>query len=299
MAPRVTFIIVNYRAAALVRLAVEALRPVVADGLAEVTVVDNAGGEDELDALRALPNCTLIANGENLGFGRACNQGIERSQAEFVWLLNPDAEVDAATINAVLAAMDAHPRLGAASPPLVDGTGKPQRAGQSDPSPSNYWRHYSLVSDFRNPPLPRPGQVDWLCGASLCLRRTALLSLGGAAFDPSFFLYFEDADLCRRLRRADWGVELIDCAPARHRAQQSSGGSPQAKRATLEHFYRSFLTYAARWMSAEEQRRLKRTIALDMRLRLLALGLRRGMPPAMRQARRDAYRAIAELVRGK
>src|SRR5690606_20581693 len=86
--------------------------------------------------------------------------------------------------------------------------------------------------------------TDWLIGATLCLRRAALSCLASPPFASHYFLYFEDADLCRRLREADWDVALVPEAQAMHEAQQSSGSSPASKRATLIHFFRSFLHYA-------------------------------------------------------
>jgi GT2 family glycosyltransferase len=175
--------------------------------------------------------------------------------------------------------------------------------------------------------------TDWLMGASLCLRRSWLEKLplidspessattskpppmiSGqqtrlrpkeegttdiplALFDPRYFLYFEDADLCRRLRDVGCRIALLPGAePVRHLAQQSSAHSPDTKRATLVAFYRSLLQYADRWWLPADRAALPRSIRRDLRLRLLLLPVRRNIPADLRTARRTAYREILGLL---
>jgi N-acetylglucosaminyl-diphospho-decaprenol L-rhamnosyltransferase len=299
----VSFLLVNFRSAGDCRRAVESIQSLGLEErgvAAEIAVVDNASGDDSLATLRPMDGILLIENDRNAGFGAACNLAIAATTGAIVWLVNPDAFFESDIVSPMLAAFRERPRLGAASPTLHfgDAAKTPQEAARDDPSPENYWRHYSMFSNWKRgggSPRPEPSAqpeflpADWLMGASLALRREALNALGEPPFDERFFLYFEDADLCRRLRVAGWEIGLLRGLSIGHLSQRSSGG---AKRRTLVAFFESLLAYAAKWMSETERARLRRRIATDIRLRWLASWVR---PKA--EERRAAYREILGMLR--
>lgn len=175
-----------------------------------VIVVDNASTDDSAAMIaREFPAVQLIRNAENVGFARANNQGLRASAGHYVLFLNSDTRVPRGALSALVGFMDAHPDAGACSPRLAraDGSTQPFAFG-GDPTPTYLcargWMRliqHRAVHDWET----RESQsVDWVSGACLLARRDAVLQVGG--FDENFFMYFEDNDLCLRMRRAGWKI---------------------------------------------------------------------------------------------
>jgi len=196
-------------------------------------VVDNASADGTVAMLRGeFPAVTVIANVTNRGFAAGCNQGIRATTEPFVLLLNPD------TLNPPLAAlvafMRANPDTGACGPRILDATGKTQVTCRRFPT---WWRMSLAELGIRCFYLiQHPGaDVDQLIGACLILRRTALDAVG--LLDERFFLYFEEVDLCLRLRQAGWRVRYLSEATVTHLGGKSTGP------ADLRHRYESLFTF--------------------------------------------------------
>ena len=228
----ISALLVNYRCHAQTLVAVDS---VLADcPAAQVIVVDNSESEAEAAALQArLPTAvTLRVSPTNLGFGRACNLALQEARHDRILLLNPDAWLLPGCLEVLGAELDRHPQAGAVSP-------------------MSYW---DADRTWRLPPnlLPLAGwdaamawaeRVPWwrdlverryetwverchadtrgtaqamLSGGHMLIRRTALEAAGGL-FDPAYFMYFEDAELCLRLRRAGWQLRMQPRAAVVHR----------------------------------------------------------------------------------
>ncbi|HHU58355.1 MAG TPA: glycosyltransferase, partial [Bacteroidales bacterium] len=122
--PRLSVIIVSYNCAAFLGLTLHALLWKKQDGL-EVLVVDNASSDDTAALLRSrFPQVELVLNAENVGFGRACNQGMERARGEYLLMLNPDTYVPEDLCERVVDFMDQHPDGGAMGVRMLDGRGR-------------------------------------------------------------------------------------------------------------------------------------------------------------------------------
>jgi hypothetical protein len=183
----------------------------------EIVVVDNASADGTVEMVRQeFPSVTLIANDANLGFAAGNNQAIRATHEPFVLLLNPDTEVQAGALGALLEEFGEDERVGAVAAQLVLPDGSIQPSCRSFPEPSalfsdalglarlfprsttfgryrmTYWDH-----DSRR-------EVDQPMASALALRRSALGEVG--LFDESFPLYFNDVDLCYRLRQAGWKI---------------------------------------------------------------------------------------------
>jgi GT2 family glycosyltransferase len=158
-------------------------------------VVDNASADDTLARLKPLP-CRVIASPENVGFGRGNNLGFAASSGRYIYLLNPDARlVQSDSLAALCRRLDGEPRWGMA------GTLIRAADGQSESPPATSYpgaRH--VRRDFSK----LPGNIAWIMGASMFIRRELYEKLGG--FDPGFFLYSEETDFCLRLR--ELGFEI-------------------------------------------------------------------------------------------
>ena len=190
----------------------------------EVLVVDNGSSDDSEQRLREqLPNVELIQSGRNLGFGGGCNIGISlaiQRGAKYVWLLNNDATVSLRTLSEMVSLADARPRIGAVGAVIHDADGS---------EGIQCWGG-GIVNTWlgRSRPNLTPGALDYLTGACLLLRVDALSQIG--LFDEKrYFMYWEDVDLCFRLRRAGWELAVADRTKVWHEASSSLGlGSPQA-----------------------------------------------------------------------
>ncbi len=215
----------------------------------EVAVVDNASADRTLDTVRAaFPAATVVANAENAGFARACNQGLRCTTAPLVLFLNPDAELTEGALPALVARLEATPGAAAAGPLTRNPDGTVQVSTGPDLGILSEWRQRRLVRGVaaRRPAAlaeaealhARERDVDWVSGACLLARRQDLLAVGG--FDERFFLYEEDADLCRRLRSRGRRVLFTPAATVRHRL-----GASMARRSALARleYHRSHLLY--------------------------------------------------------
>jgi len=247
----VTVVVVSFEAreallAALASVRAHAGLPV------ETIVVDNASADGSAEAVRAaFPDALVIANPENVGFARACNQGWRVARAPFVLFLNPDAELLPGALPAFLAFVQRRTDAGAAGPRTRSGDGSIQVSTGPDLGLVSEWRQRRLVLGVaRREPwalaqaealYAREHEPGWVSGSCLLARRTALEQVSG--FDEGFFLYEEDADLCRRLRRAGWSVAFTPDAEIRHQLGRSMSSVP--RRARLE-YHRSHLRYYAK-----------------------------------------------------
>lgn len=222
---RVAVIVVNYGTADLAATAVESV--LAADhGATEVEVhlVDNASPGDDAARLRARAETDwgtrvrFRPETENHGFARGNNvvlHDLDRRESppEFVFLLNPDAEVRGDAIRILAEFMAATPKAGAAGVQMLDGRGEPTTGAFLFPT---IWSEVEKTVNFGPvtralgryrvplPPDHPAGEVDWVSGAAVMFRFTALREVG--FFDPGFFLYYEEVDLMRRLKQAGWEV---------------------------------------------------------------------------------------------
>jgi GT2 family glycosyltransferase len=247
-APRVAVVIVSFEAREALLASLESLRLRPSIPI-ETVVVDNASSDGSADAVRAgHPTALVIANPENVGFARACNQGWRASRAPCVLFLNPDAEVTPGAVETLARLLEERPGVGAAGPRTRGSDGTIQVSTGPDLTPSAERRQRRLVLGVarREPEAlaeaealhAREHEADWVSGSCLAIRRTALEAVSG--FDEDFFLYEEDADLCRRLRAAGWRVVFTPAAEVRHRLGASMGRA--RRRARLE-YHRSHLLY--------------------------------------------------------
>jgi O-antigen biosynthesis protein len=170
-----------------------------------IIVVDNASTDDSINELTAWPQAELLQLSENTGYAGGANRGIRESTAPIVVVLNPDVELDADFGRALLRVFSSDLDLGAAGAKLrFPESGYVQHAGGNVAWPALTTSHFGeRQADDGSYDAPRA--VDYVTGAALVLRRTAFDEIDG--FDESFFpAYWEDVDLCFRLRNAGWDV---------------------------------------------------------------------------------------------
>jgi GT2 family glycosyltransferase len=200
-----------------------------AAGLAhETVVVDNDPGDRALEAIaRDFPGVRGIANAENVGYARAINQGLAATRGEFVLAMNPDCVLERGSLAALIGYLRAHPRTAVVGPRILDSDGALQYSARSFPDhltflfnryslltrlfPGNRFSRRYLLTDWDHASVR---EVDWVSGACLMVRRSAIAQVGG--MDEAYFMFNEDVDWCRRMKLAGWAVTYVPEARVVH-----------------------------------------------------------------------------------
>ncbi len=212
---KVSIIIVNYNVRYFLEVCLHSVYRALDNINGEVIVVDNNSVDDSCDMVRKqFPQTVLIENTANTGFSRANNQGFAVAKGEYILFLNPDTVVPEDFFGKMLDYMDRHPEAGGIGPRLIDGKGQyAPDSKKSFPTLSvAIFKATGINKLFPRSPLfnkyyaPQIGEwetaaVEVLSGCCMMMRREAILAAGGA-FDEDFFMYFEDGDLCYRIRKA-------------------------------------------------------------------------------------------------
>jgi GT2 family glycosyltransferase len=223
-----SILVVNWNVRELLR---ECLRSALEDGgiapaRLELVVIDNDSRDGSVEMVRAeFPQLPLIANADNVGFGRANNQALPLCHGRYVLLLNPDTRVLPGALAALVRHMDETPAAAVMGCRLLNADGSMQRwTGGAYPRLANLVSHYFFL-DRLLPPRWRPMplyldrdvqhdiEVDWVSGAVMMLRADRL---GGQLFNPHYFMYGEDMELCHRLKQAGGRVVYTPVASIVH-----------------------------------------------------------------------------------
>jgi GT2 family glycosyltransferase len=236
-----SILIVSYNTRHLLADLFAALRRAAAGIDVQYVVVDNASSDDSVEWLRAhCPDIDLIVNDRNIGFGRANNLSVPLLKGRYVLLVNTDAFVAPDTLEKTLAYMDAHPRCGVLGVKLVGSDGALQPSCRYFPTPWNlFLTQTGLNRLFKNARLVDDmdwdhasiRQCDWVPGCYYLTRREIVGRFG--LFDPRYFLYYEEVDHCRELKRAGWEVTYFPDTSVVHlggESAKSAGPITQAGR---------------------------------------------------------------------
>ncbi|WP_226841283.1 glycosyltransferase [Acidithiobacillus ferrooxidans] len=222
--PAVYIILLNWNSAAYTLRCMRAVA-LLRGGQAQVMVVDNGSEPADLERLRSGIArwgfaVELVETGRNLGFGGGCNAGIrlalERG-AKFVWLLNNDAVPHPDALQAMLRVMEGDAQIGAVGSVIYD-LERPERVQTW--GGGRVWRWAGVARHHRRSVAAR--RLDYLTAASILLRREAL-ERTGLFDDDTFFMYWEDADLCFRLRAQGWKLAVARDAVIWHQRSSSLG----------------------------------------------------------------------------
>ncbi len=248
---QVTAVVVAYDSAAVLPACLASLPP----GLRRL-VVDNASTDGSAEAAAAA-GAEVIRLDRNLGFGRAANLGLGAATTRYGLLLNADARCALGMVEALVAAAGRYPEAGLLSPMIRTPEGQLQfgRAGL-------FGRRH------RTPPVPPEGDccAPYAGGAAFLFPLEAFRAVGG--FDPALFLYYEDDDLCLRLRRAGHSLIYVRAAALEHLSGRSSASSPRLQRAKEWHmaWSRCHVEAKHRGRPAAVVRALAEVAALSARL---------------------------------
>ncbi len=247
----------------------------------EVVLADNGSTDGSPERAASRDRVTLVPTGRNLGYGGAANVGAAGAREPWLLVANPDIRFSPGSVDVLIEAAEAWPKAGAWGPAILTPQGDLYPSARALPSlgrgighalagwwwPSNPW----TASYRREREAPVEGEAGWLSGSCLLLRREAFEQVGG--FDPDFFMYFEDVDLCDRLGRAAWASVYVPTAVVEH------GGGHATKRAPklmLRAHHSSAYRYLARRYPGARHAPLRLLLALGLFARyLLSLASRR------------------------
>jgi GT2 family glycosyltransferase len=276
---QIAAVIVNYNSGAELADALDSVATELTGAAWEAVVVDNASSDLSWQVAESFgPNVRLLKNGENLGFGRAVNQGVRTTDAPLLLILNPDCRLLAGAVAAMRTELEAHSGCALVGPRILDPDGGVQGSARGDPDmltgvfgrrgtvrrlfPGLRVSARNVVTDEAISSGRPSVAVDWVSGACMLVRREAFDAVQG--FDEQYFLYWEDADLCRRLRARGYHVRYVPAATAVHRVGQSSRTAPAASiRAFHASAYRYYATHVA--PAAFSPRRLLARVLLAAR----------------------------------
>lgn len=221
----------------------------------EIIVVDNGSTDKPVEMVKSLPTTNhqspitlrLITNEENLGFAKGNNIGIKEAKGEYIMLLNSDTIVKEGAIEKLLETFTKQAdNVGAISPLLLNSDGSVQKdpCYLKFPSPLLVLFYYNRILKtvalklfpkllFSVVDFSKPSLVDQLPGAAIVIRKKVLDEIGG--FDEEFEIYFEDSDLCMRMKKAGYLLLLEPLARVVHLGRQSI--KPLVAKEGIEKFY--------------------------------------------------------------
>ena len=243
----------------------------------EVFVVDNHSSDGSLlQVQNEFPQVRLLRNDENHGFAKACNQAIAVAASPYILLLNPDTEFHGPVIRELIAFLNESKETGVVGPRLLNSDESLQGSARGFP---NVWTAFFGRSSFLTKLFPenrmsrvnvpalqaglmQPVEVDWVSGAAMLVRVDAVKQVG--LLDESFFLFWEDADWCYRMKQSGWKVYYYPQVDLVHHVGKSVDS--QRLRSVIE-FHRS----AYRWY---RKYRVDESWSLNNLIAILGLNVR-------------------------
>lgn len=235
----------------------------------DVVVVDSAS---PTGPPRVPDGVTLLEAGGNLGYGKAANLGASGSTGEWLVVANPDVQWEPGALDELLAAAARWPQAGCLGPAIRTPQGQLYPSARAFPSlgrgighaalgpfwPGNPWTRSYRAEEGR----PVEGTTGWLSGSLMLLRRQAWEQVGG--FDPKYFMYCEDMDLCRRLAEAGWQNVYVPTAVITHVGGHATRG---ASRQMLREHHRALYTYLSEHYRGARWAPLRAVLALGLAAR--------------------------------
>jgi N-acetylglucosaminyl-diphospho-decaprenol L-rhamnosyltransferase len=252
--PRWAAVVVNYESGDLLAECVDALRADDSAGPVDIVVVDNGSADGSVATLRTRhPYVTVMEPHANLGYGRAANLGVAATRSPFVLVCNPDTRLAPGSARAVLDAFANDAGIAVVGPHIVNPDGTTYPSARTAPgagtavghallgriAPNNRFSRAYRQSDAAT---DRPRDVDWVSGAALWFRRTALDGVGG--WDERYFMFLEDVDVCRAVTTAGGRVRYEPGATVTHAVGASRSRAPV--RSVVDH-HKAAYRYLDKW----------------------------------------------------
>ena len=252
----ISIVIVNYRVPEYLRETLRSIEQAEMSDRTEVIVVDNASGDESQKIITSeFPSTRWIQLKHNIGFGKACNVGVQNARGSYILLLNPDTMISRNTLSVACSFMQSHPDIGLIGPKILNPDGTLQASCKRGfPTPSVTFYHFSGLSrlfprsrrfgrynlTFLDADTSAP--VDAVSGSFMFMPRILFLQIGG--FDERFFLYGEDLDLCYRIKESGHAVWYHPATQIIHRKGKSSAKSILRSRIA---FYEAMILFSRKY----------------------------------------------------
>ncbi len=229
----------------------------------EVIVVDDASTDGSGVLLPAIRGVRYLANDRNSGFIASCNRGAGAAQAEYLYFLNNDTQVQRQWLDPLVEHLDANPRAGMVGSKLLFPDGRLQEAGarlRRSTMATGGELFGELIGIGASPQLQQytvDREVEYCSGASILVRSALFANVGG--LDPRYApAYFEDADLAYKIRAAGYKVVYVARSEVVHHLSASAGSTPDAKQQLVA---RNSALFSEKWQPELEKNRRIRLIA--------------------------------------
>ena len=242
---QLSIIIVNYRSEGYLKGCIASIYNKINNYSFEIIVVNNDPEMVETRLIASLPagrDIKIINNKKNLGFGSANNIGAKQAQGEYLLLLNPDTQIETSNFEEMLERILKDGNVGAIAPKLVTEEGKvqPWCAGKEPTLKRLIKNNFGIIESKKIWESQDEISADWVSGAVLLVKKEIFEKVNG--FDENFFMYFEDLDLCQKIRQAGFGVLYYPRAQVLHYGGQSRESFFQQKK----QFFKSMLYFYKR-----------------------------------------------------
>jgi GT2 family glycosyltransferase len=239
-APDLSILIVSYNTRHLLSSCLQSLAAACQRHSYEAIVADNASSDDSVEMLRRdWPGVHVIEMGSNTGFARANNRAMAEARGRYFLLLNSDTNALGNSLDRLIDFLDATPSAGVAAPRLLNSDLTDQGTARAFPTPAAaiFGRKSAITRLFPHNPWTKrymlgraheggdPFSVDWVSGAGMMVSRLVVDRVGG--LDEGFFMHWEDADWCRRIKDAGWAVYCVPVSEVVHhegKSEQMYGG---------------------------------------------------------------------------
>lgn len=213
---KLSIIIVNYNVKYFLEQCLCSVKKAIKELQAEIIVVDNASSDGSMEYLLAMfTDITFIDNPKNVGFARACNQGLKQAKGAYILFLNPDTIVSEDCLTQCINFLEADSQSGACGVQMLDGSGRflPESKRAFPSLQTSFYKLSGLTRLFPhskrfaryylgNISENKDQQIDVLSGAFFMVKKEVLSKTGG--FDEQFFMYGEDIDLSYRIQQAGY-----------------------------------------------------------------------------------------------
>lgn len=255
----VSVIIVNYNGLDVIVNCLASIFDGEPNAALEVIVVDNASTDGSPEIIRQkFPQVRLFQQSQNLGFGAANNIGVKQAQGQYLFLLNSDTLLTENIFPTLIAKLEHFPELGIVGPRLRNPDGSFQLSTAYEIGLWGEFRTLSEVRKYRQPQ-NRPALakqygtdqwVDIVVGAAMFMERSLYEKVGG--FDETFFMYFEESDLCQRVRNLGYKIlytpEVSVIHIGGHSVAQSAGEMAAEYRRSQRYYYQKHRPHWEQWI---------------------------------------------------
>jgi N-acetylglucosaminyl-diphospho-decaprenol L-rhamnosyltransferase len=296
---KLSICIANYNSGQLLSACLDSIERFSPSCAYEVIVVDNNSKDGSQEAARNRAGVTLVQNRKNTGFASANNQAFACSHGDYLLLLNADTEIQSGSLDNLLQCADVYPKAGLITAKLLNPDGTPQVGFNVRRLPNLLSAFCQLVlidEIWPSNPVTRSHMcldldydslqfVEQPAASALLLRRAAWVEVGG--FDEQFTNWYNDVDLCKRVRAGGW--DILFCPSAQVMHYGGMGVASRAAQSAIVEAYRSQRLYYRKHFGRSGYAAINTMIVIGMSLRLIGLSFRPDLENRVKtHARKDS-----------